>query len=142
MPEVHLAIDPEFDMYGGHKPGEVIGITDAATINWAIEYLSKIVEENNLPPKILVLHRFTQKMIADAELIRPTPQVQVVMQMDGWGSPQRKKNTFYHVVAPEPVQFAGIKIFYKNDLKEDPPRLLTKQEVLDLKPTPIFIQYQ
>jgi hypothetical protein len=142
MPEVHLAIDPEFDMYGGHKPGEVIGITDTATINWAIEYLSKIVEENNLPPKILVLHRFTQKMIADAELIRPTPQVQVVMQMDGWGSPQRKKNTFYHVVAPEPVQFAGIKIFYKNDLKEDPPRLLTKQEVLDLKPTPIFIQYQ
>ena len=89
-----------------------------------------------------VLHRFTQDMITNAELIRPTPQVQVVMQMDGWGSPQRKKNTFYHVVAPEPVQFAGIKLFYKNDLKEDPPRLLTKQEVLDLKPTPIFIQYQ
>lgn len=142
MPEVHLAIDPEFDMYDGHKPGTVIGTTDAATINWAISYLSKIVEDNNLPPKILVLHRFTQNMITNAELIKPTPQVQVVMQMDGWGSPQRKKNTFYHVVQPEPVQFVGIKLFYKNDLKEDPPRLLTKQEVLDLKPTPIFIQYQ
>jgi hypothetical protein len=142
MPEVHLAIDPEFDMYDGHKPGTVIGTTDAATINWAIQYLTRLVQENNLPPKILVLHRFTQDMITNAELIKPTPQVQVVMQMDGWGSPQRKKNTYYHVVAPEPVQFTGVKLFYKNDLKEDPPRLLTKQEVLDLKPTPIYIQYQ
>lgn len=142
MPQVHLAIDPEFDMQGTDAPGDVIGTTDAATINWAVTYLSKKVQEYNLPPKILVLHRFTQRMITDYQDIRPTPQVQVVMQMDGWGSPQRKKNTFYHVVAPEPVQFAGIKLFYKNDLKEDPPRLLTKQEVLDLKPTPIFIQYQ
>jgi hypothetical protein len=142
MPEVHLAIDPEFDMYDGHKPGSVIGTTDASTINWAIQYLTKLVQDNNLPPKILVLHRFTEDMITNAELIKPTPEVQVVMQMDGWGSPQRKKNTYYHVVAPEPVQFTGLKLFYKNDLKEDPPRLLTKQEVLDLKPTPIFIQYQ
>lgn len=142
MPQVHLAIDPEFDMYDGHKPGTVIGTTDASTINWAVDYLSQIVKDNNLPPKILVLHRFTQNMITNAKLIKTTPQVQVVMQMDGWGSPQRKKNTFYHVVQPEPVQFVGIKLFYKNDLKENPPRLLTKQEVLDLKPTPIFIQYQ
>lgn len=142
MPQVHLAIDPEFDMYGGEKPGDVIGTTDAATINWAIDYLSKIVRDNNLPPKVLVLHRFTQNMITNYKQIKPTPEVQVVMQMDGWGSPQRKKNTYYHVVEPEPVQFTGIKLFYKNDLKEDPPRLLTKQEVLDLKPTPIFIQYQ
>ncbi len=142
MPQVHLAIDPEFDMEGTTPPGDEIGTTDAATINWAINYLSKIVQDNNLPPKILVLHRFTGDMITNSQNIKPTPQVQVVMQMDGWGSPQRKKNTFYHVVAPEPVQFAGIKLFYKNDLKEDPPRLLTKEEVLDLKPTPIFIQYQ
>lgn len=142
MPNVHLAIDPEFDMKGNDAPGDVIGTTDAATINWAIDHLSKIVRDNNLPPKILLLHRFTQKMITDYRQIKPTPEVQVIMQMDGWGSPQRKKNTYYHVVAPEPVQFTGIKIFYKNDLKEEPPRLLTKQEVLDLKPTPIFIQYQ
>lgn len=142
MPQVHLAIDPEFDMYGGEKPGDVIGTTDAATINWAIEYLSKFVREHNLPPKILLLHRFTQKMITNYQDIAPTPEVQVVVQMDGWGSPARKKNTYYHTVAPEPVQFTGVKIFYKNDLKEEPPRLLTKQEVLELKPTPIFIQYQ
>ena len=142
MPQVHLAIDPEFDMQGTDAPGDVIGTTDAATVNWAIEYLSKFVREHNLPPKILLLHRFTQKMLPDVELIVPTPEVQVVVQMDGWGSPARKKNTYYHTVQPEPVQFTGVKIFYKNDLKEEPPRLLTKEEVLDLKPTPIFIQYQ
>ncbi len=141
-PDVHLAIDPEFDMYGGHPPGTVIGTTDADDINWAIQYLSNLVRENNLPPKILVLHRFTQNMITNYKKIAPTAEVQVVMQMDGWGGPARKKNTYYQVVAPEPVQFTGLKLFYKNDLKEEPPRLLTKQEVLDLKPTPIFIQYQ
>lgn len=142
MPQVHLAIDPEFDMEGSDAPGDVIGTTDAATVNWAIEYLSKFVREHNLPPKILLLHRFTQNMLTDTHLIKPTPEVQVVLQMDGWGSPARKKNTYYHTVAPEPIQFTGVKLFYKNDLKEEPPRLLTKQEVLDLKPTPIFIQYQ
>lgn len=142
MPNVHLAIDPEFDMQGSNAPGTVIGTTDAATINWAAGYLAKFVREHDLPPKILLLHRFTQNMITDTHLINPLPEVQIIMQMDGWGSPARKKNTYYHVVSPEPVQFTGLKVFYKNDLKEDPPRLLTKEEILNLKPTPIFIQYQ
>jgi hypothetical protein len=142
MPQVHLAIDPEFDMYGDHAPGDVIGTTDARDINWAIEHLAKHVRDNNLPPKILLLHRFTQKMITNYQDIKPLPEVQVIMQMDGWGSPARKKNTYYQVVEPEPVQFTGVKVFYKNDLKEDPPRLLTKEEILDLEPAPIFIQYQ
>lgn len=141
-PDVHLALDPEFAMHNGAKPGTVIGSLDADDINWAIQYLSNIVRENGLPPKILVLHRFTEDMITGYSRISPTPEVQVVVQMDGWGSPQRKKNTYYHVVAPEPVEFTGVKLFYKNDLKEDPPRMLTKEEVLDLKPSPIFIQYQ
>ncbi len=142
MPNVHIAIDPEFDMPGNTPPGRVIGTTDAATVNWAARYLAKFVDEHDLPPKILLMHRFTQGMMTGYEDIKPLPQVQIVVQMDGWGSPQRKKNTYYHVVAPEPVQFAGLKIFYKNDLKEDPPRLLTMEEVLDLKPVPIYIQYQ
>lgn len=142
MPQVHLALDPEFAMHNGTAPGRVIGSMSAEDINYAIDYLSTIVRAHNLPPKILVVHRFTQNMVNGYERIRPTPEVQVVMQMDGWGSPQRKKNTYYHVVEPEPVQFAGLKIFYKNDLKEDPPRLLTPQEVLELVPAPIFIQYQ
>lgn len=142
MPNVHLALDPEFDMPGNIPPGRVIGTMDASTINWAIDHLSKIVRDNNLPPKILVIHRFTEEMVTNYQNIRPTPEVQVVMQMDGWGSWMRKVNTYTHVVAPEPVQFTGFKIFYKNDLKETPPRIMTPAEVLNLTPQPIFIQYQ
>lgn len=142
MPQVHLALDPEFAMHNGMAPGRVIGTMSAEDINWAAEYLANIVRQNDLPPKILVIHRFTEDMVTGYKRIKPLPEVQVVVQMDGWGSPQRKKNTFNTVVTPEPIQFAGLKVFYKNDLKEDPPRLLTKQEILNLTPSPIFIQYQ
>lgn len=142
MPQVHLAIDPEFAMHNGARPGTVIGSFDAADINYASNFLATLVREHDLPPKILVVHRFTQDMVTGYKRIKTPPEVQIVMQMDGWGSPQRKKNTYYHVIEPEPVQFTGFKIFYKNDLKEDPPRLMTPSEVLKLSPSPSFIQYQ
>lgn len=142
LPQVHLAIDPEFAMHGGTPPGRVIGSFDAADINYAAQFLADLVQEKNLPPKILVVHRFTEDMVTNYQNIRPLPEVQIVMQMDGWGSPQRKNNTYNTVINPEPVQFTGFKLFYKNDLKEDPPRLMTPAEVLRLTPSPSFIQYQ
>ena len=141
-PDVHLAIDPEFSMKDGIPPGDEIGTFNSADINYAINYLSDIVKENNLPPKILVVHRFTQEMVTGYQNIKPTPQVQVVMNMDGWGFPTKKVNTYNSVINPEPVQFAGIKLFYKNDLKQTPARLLTADEVLSLDPAPIYVQYQ
>ena len=142
MPQVHLALDPEFAMHDGVPPGRVIGTMSAEDINYAIDHLSAIVRANDLPPKILVVHRFTEEMMPGYKRIEPLPEVQIVVQMDGWGSPQRKIGTYKHVVYPEPVQFSGLKVFYKNDLKEDPPRLLTPQEILNLTPSPVFIQYQ
>lgn len=142
MPQVHLGIDPEFAMWGGHKPGDVVGTLDAAHINWIIEYLSKLVQDNNLPPKVLVIHRFTQKMLTNAELIRPTPEVQVVIHMDGWGAPDKKFGTYRNIVAPEPVQFTGFKIFYRNDMKPPSTRIMTPADLLPLVPAPVYIQYQ
>lgn len=143
LPNVHIGLDPEFAMESsGVKPGRVIGTLDAKNINFAINYISQIVEENDLPPKILMIHRFTQDMVTNAKQIKPTPEVQIVMDMDGWGSPERKKNTYAHVVVSEPIQFTGFKLFYKNDLKEDPPRMMTPSEVIKLTPSPVYIQYQ
>ena len=141
-PAVHLALDPEFAMHGGTPPGRVIGTMSAEDINWAAQYLAKIVRDNNLPPKILVIHRFTEEMVTGYKRIEPLPEVQIVVQMDGWGFAAKKINTYNVVVYPEPVQFAGLKIFYKNDLKQEPSRLLAPQEILRLTPSPIFIQYQ
>jgi hypothetical protein len=142
LPNVHLALDPEFSMKSGAKPGTVIGTMDASDFNFAANYLANLVRQNNLPPKILVLHRFTQAMITRYKLIKPLPEVQMVMDMDGWGSPAKKLNTYQQFVYGEPVQFTGFKLFYKNDLKPPSTRILTPSELLKLSPRPLFIQFQ
>jgi hypothetical protein len=81
-------------------------------------------------------------MVRDAESITPLPEVQVVMVMDGWGTPARKIGTYKSFIFPEPVQFTGFKLFYKNDLKPPSERLLTPAELLNLTPRPVFVQYQ
>ena len=141
-PEVNLAMDPEFSMKTGARPGTVIGTHSAADINYVIKYMSEIVRANKLPPKVLLVHRFTQNMVTGSAQITPTPEVQVVMVMDGWGPKDLKRGTYGQVIVPEPVQFTGLKIFYKNDLKAPSTGLLTPREVLLLNPKPIFIQYQ
>ncbi len=142
LPQVHLAIDPEFSMKRGDAPGRVIGTFDAADINYAAEYLASLVTKHHLPPKMLIVHRFTHDMVTNYKKIAPLPEVEIVMDMDGWGSQAKKKGTYNHVIAPEPVQFTGIKLFYKADLKPPSTGLLTTTEVLNLTPAPIYIQYQ
>lgn len=141
-PDVFFALDPEFSMKGGQKPGTIIGTFDATDINYTINYMADIVRENNLPPKVLLVHRFTQDMITGAASIVPQPEVQVVMVMDGWGPRELKRGTYKHIIEPEPVQFTGIKVFYKNDLKAPSTGLLTPAEIMQLYPKPIYIQYQ
>lgn len=142
MPDVHLGIDPEFSMKGGQRPGTVIGSFNADDINYVTGYLAELVKQHNLPPKILVVHRFTQAMVTNYKQIKTRPEVQIVMDMDGWGHQARKINTYRQFIYKEPVQFTGFKIFYKNDFREANSRTMTPEEVLRLKPRPIYIQYQ
>jgi len=142
MPQVHLAIDPEFSMKFGDRPGTVIGTFDANDINYAAQYIAGIVRDNHLPPKILVVHRFTYDMVTNYEKIQPLPEVEIVMDMDGFGSKEKKYGTYNRVIAPEPVQVTGIKLFYKNDVNPPANGLLSPAEVLKLTPSPIYIQYQ
>ena len=142
MPNVHFGIDPEFSMKGGQAPGKVVGSFDAADINYTTEYLAKLVKENNLPPKIIVVHRFTQKMVTNYQQIKKRPEVQIVMDMDGWGHQARKINTYRQFIHKEPVQFTGFKLFYKNDLREANSHVMSPAEILKLKPQPVYIQYQ
>jgi hypothetical protein len=141
-PNVHLGIDPEFSMKTGARPGTVIGTFDAADVNFAANYLAKLVRDNDLPPKVLVVHRFTREMLTRSSLIKPLPEVQIVIDMDGWGGPEKKIGTYTHIVAPEPVQFTGFKLFYKNDLLPPSSGMLTPKQLLELTPQPMYIQYQ
>jgi hypothetical protein len=142
MPNVHFGIDPEFSMKEGSVPGKRIGTFDAKDINFVSDYLSDLCKKYNLPPKIFVVHRFTKRMVTNYKDIKLRNNVQFVMDMDGWGGPDLKKGTYKYFVAGEPVQFTGFKLFYKNDIKNAPNRMMTPKEVLSLKPAPIYIQYQ
>lgn len=150
-PNVMLGIDPEFSMKPRmdrkqhamvtDKPGARIGTMSSDDVNYAIGLLSDVVKQNNLPPKVLVVHRFTHNMLTGAPKIRLDPRVQVVINMDGWGQPWLKYDSYRAYVESQPVQFTGFKLFYHNDAKLGDP-ILTPAEVLLLNPKPHYIQYQ
>jgi hypothetical protein len=141
-PQVHLGIDPEFSMKTGAVPGKKIGTFDASDVNAVIDDLASYVKKYNLPPKILIVHRFTQGMLTNYQKIKKVPEVQVVMDMDGWGGKILKRSTYLRYIYKEPVAFTGFKLFYKNDTKTGADQLYTPQELLKFTPKPIYIQYQ
>jgi hypothetical protein len=138
-PDVHLGIDPEFSMKNGGIPGRRVGTFDATDINYASRFLSNLVRTRGLPPKVLVVHRFTPKGVTNADRISLDPNVQIVMDMDGFGPPWMKRDTFWRDIKREPVQFAGWKQFTK--LRNDKPPT-PRGEILRLWPVPLYIQLQ
>jgi hypothetical protein len=143
-PDVHLAMDPEFSMHYGKEgivPGKRIGQFDAKDVNWVTSQLAKLVAERNLPPKVLVIHRFRTEMVSHAPQISLDPHVQIVMDMDGWGPPWMKFESYRDYIDLDPVEYTGFKIFFHNDVKRKD-ALLTPAEVLQLRPRPLYIQYQ
>jgi len=138
-PNFHLGIDPEFSMKNGGIPGKRIGTFDASDINYAASFLADLVTKHNVPPKVLTVHRFTQRGVTNYKNIKLDPRVQIVMHMDGFGSPTLKRGTFRNYIKAEPVQFVGWKQFFKP--KNDNPRT-TIAEILKLWPKVLYIQYQ
>ncbi|WP_125431392.1 hypothetical protein [Hymenobacter metallilatus] len=141
LPFVHLGIDPEFSMKSGRRPGTEVGEFDATDINYARSFLARLVSENQLPPKVLVVHRFRQDMVTNYQNIRLDPRVQIVMHMDGWGTPSIKRSSYRKYIKKEPVEYAGFKLFLRHDQRPGS-RLMTPQEVVNLSPSPLYVQYQ
>jgi hypothetical protein len=136
-PNVHLAIDPEFAIAPGEIPGEHIGSLPAESITYAQQYLAKLSHDLGLPPKILIVHQFREDMIGGKDQLAPVPGVQLVIDADGYGEPELKTQVYNILVRDQPVQFGGIKLFYKQDHP-----LMTAAEILALKPPPDVIIYQ
>ena len=142
LPNVHLGIDPEFSLKNGERPGSKIGTMTSDDINDAINFLANVVRKNNLAPKILIVHRFTQGMVTGYQKIKIVPEVQVIMDMDGFGDKTLKRSTYLRYIFKEPVQYTGFKLFYKNDNKANTSGMYIPAELLKFTPQPIYIQYQ
>jgi hypothetical protein len=135
--DVGLALDPEWHVGPGELPGKVIGSTDADVVNAAATYLAKLVKANNLPEKLLIVHRFTDNMIARSDRLRPVRGVQTVINVDGFGANSVKIAKYHAFVKSTPTMARGFKLFYKEDVKTMSPKA-----VLALSPRPDVVVYE
>jgi hypothetical protein len=147
---VHLAIDPEFEVNGlDVRPGKVIGHVTGEQINQVQSAMTDYLKENGIEEdKILMVHRFTEGMIKNPETVTPYDQIDLIMNLDGHGSPALKVkiyNGLYTEVAAAKAS-GGFKLFFQ----EDKPSLMTPRQVLGMDPVgkasikqaPKYINYQ
>ena len=137
QPDVHLGLDPEWDMPPGVKPGSRIGTMDATDINFAVDHLAKIVDDGKLPPKLLVVHRFRDFMVTNPAAIKTPPEIRLLVNMDGFGAPARKLDSYAVALRNMPTTLTGFKLFTLIDTP-----ILEPADVLKLNPVPVFINYQ
>lgn len=137
---VHLALDPEFAWDADARPVADIGHLTGEAINHAQELLQRYVVEQALPGKILIVHQFRQSMIRKKDQIRPYEQVELVIDMDGFGPPAAKLDSWNSVIVGDGVQRAGIKLFYQHDAESG--GLMSEADVMALEPAPVVIIYQ
>jgi len=136
-PNVHLALDPEFTMPSGQVPGKRIGTMDGAIVNRAIRTVAELVTAEQLPPKLLIVHRFTEEMVTNPQAITTDPRVQVVVVMDGFGTPSVKTRQYDELIVDQRVEHTGIKLFFHHDEPQ-----MTPAQTLQLDPPPDLIIYQ
>ena len=136
-PDVYLALDPEFSMGPDQVPGRRIGSMRAADINGALDFLERIIEVSHLPPKVLIVHQFTWDMLPDKGAIQSVPDVDLVLDMDGYGGQALKQSTYRAMLRQGTLPFVGFKLFYHQDVN-----LFTPAQVMALTPAPAVVIYQ
>lgn len=141
-PEVGIAIDPEWVLEPGQKPGRQIGSLDAASINEVSSYLSDIVRRNRLPEKIFMVHQFKTYMLPDREAIVDRFGLATVFHVDGFG-PRHSKRETYGLLSSKDGVIPGGRVHngYKLFIDEDVP-LQDAAEVMAIEPRPELVSYQ
>jgi hypothetical protein len=136
LPDVGVALDPEFAMGPGQVPGKQLGHTNAAAINRASAYVAGIVRRHRLPQKLFMIHQFHGSMIRDKARIAIRPGLAMTWNADGFGARSDKLED-YRSYTRDRRFHPGLKLFYENDVD-----LMSPREVLRLKPPPRVINYQ
>lgn len=140
-PDVGVALDPEWAVDEGQVPGEVYGSTTGAELDEVAAYLAGLVEEHDLPEKVMVYHQVHPGVVRDEEDLQPHDGVVVIKSVDGIGSATDKIKTYNRVneTTPDHV-IPGFKLFYEEDAEHGP--IMTGEEVLALDPQPDYILFE
>ncbi len=141
LPNVGLALDPEWRIEADAVHLRQIGTVDAAEVNTVVDWLAELVRVNGLPQKMLVLHQFQAPMITARETIRTPPELSLVIHVDGQGPLSTKFGTWAAMqalpVGPEQTIWWG----WKNFLDEDLP-MATPAQVNAVAPLPVVVTFQ
>jgi hypothetical protein len=139
LPDVGLALDPEWKLQPGQLPLHQIGSVSIAEINSVASWLAALTAQYYLPQKLLELHEFRLSMIQDiSQLDTGYDNLSIVINMDGQGAPATKRATWQSVVAAAPPGvFFGWKDFYAKDTPVLGPQLTIQHD-----PAPVLISYQ
>jgi hypothetical protein len=139
LPNVGLALDPEWKLGRRQRPLQQIGSVSTSQINAVSGWLAGLTARAHLPQKLLVLHQFQLSMIADERhLDTRNGDLAIVIHMDGQGTPSQKQKTWNGVTgaAPRGV-FFGWKDFYTKDHP-----MLSPQQTMARAPEAVMISYQ
>ena len=136
-PDVSLALDPEWSMRPPVLPGQAIGSTSAAVVNEVSAYLSRIVLANDLPEKLLVVHRFTNDMIENEDALKRHPGVALTVNVDGFGNRANKRSKYREFTRARRDRHHGFKLFYNEDTN-----MMQPPGVLSLRPQPELVVYE
>ena len=125
---------------------KVIGDVSAEEINAAQEAMSVYLNSEGIPGvKMLIVHQFQEKMIADREAVKADYDgVLLIHTADGFGPPALKRSSYSFNAKAENMPLKGFKLFFKPELEgagfDDP--LLLPADVLSLEPRPRLVIYQ
>ncbi|MFO0680029.1 MAG: hypothetical protein U0169_26140 [Polyangiaceae bacterium] len=141
-PDVGVALDPEWAMPKGVKPGKYYGHTKGPVLEEVASYLEGLVREGDLPEKALVFHQVEASVVREEAALTAHPGIVWIKSVDGLG-PKHTKITTYNLLmkTTNPVVHAGFKLFYEED-KSNGGRLMKPTEVLALTPKPEYVMYE
>ncbi|MYH40753.1 MAG: hypothetical protein F4150_03080 [Chloroflexi bacterium] len=137
-PFVHVALAPEFATRPlDHEPGRAIGSNTGEQVNEVQRYLADLVREEGLPPKILIVHQFTERMLTGRGDVEDHVEVELSIDMDGFGHAHHKLHGYELFALPAPSERPALKLFFEHDTP-----ILTPEEVQGLDEPPDIIIYQ
>lgn len=139
LPNVGLALDPEWKLQPGQLPLRQIGHVNIGEVNSVVSWLAALTARYHLPQKLLVLHEFQLQMIRnEKDLDTRNDDLAIVIHMDGQGTPAMKQRTWDAVTGAAP---RGVFFGWKNFFVKDHPMLSPRQTMAEI-PTPVMISYQ